>query len=246
MFFSKQKFTSDILFKDFIDIHCHLLPGIDDGSPNLEQSQKMIDDYVALGIQKVIATPHVFKELYPNTPTTIKDSFDLLMQHLEVPDTFSIKFSAEYMIDEDFIKKLNSNAAFLHFFNNYLLIEIMPYASISILDAVVFQLQTRDIIPILAHPERYFHADASIENFKVLKANGVLFQLNALALMGHYGKTVYDNAKTLLKENMYDFAATDAHHSGHLTKLKKLILNKHDFKKWDLIKENQLRFFNFI
>lgn len=245
MFFLKKKVPSAILFQDLIDIHCHLLPGIDDGSYNLEQSLKMLEVYADLGIKKIFATPHIFKELYPNTPDTIKASYDSLFLNAEATLSFSISYAAEYMIDEDFIRNLNyKHTPLLCIYNNYVLIEIMPYASLSILDEVVFQLQTRNIIPILAHPERYFHVDADFKNFELLKEKGVLLQLNALSMMGHYGKEVYLKASALFQRGLYDFVATDAHHHGHLGKLKNLELGKRDFEKWNRIKENQQQCFS--
>ena len=73
--------------KELCDIHNHLLPGIDDGSKDVDTSTKMLNAYNELGIKSVIPTPHIYKELYPNTPTTVKDAFELLKQHktLKIP-----------------------------------------------------------------------------------------------------------------------------------------------------------------
>ncbi len=75
-FFTKQKKP---LFEGLCDIHNHLLPAIDDGSKNVAMSLDMLEGFVSLGITSVIPTPHVYQDLYPNTPTTIKNAFDVLI-----------------------------------------------------------------------------------------------------------------------------------------------------------------------
>jgi len=78
------------LFEGLCDIHNHLLPGIDDGSKNLDTSTKMLHAFEALGFKSTIPTPHIYKELYPNTPTTVKDAFELLKQHKELENTIKV------------------------------------------------------------------------------------------------------------------------------------------------------------
>ena len=106
-FFAKHKKP---LFEGLCDIHNHLLPGIDDGSKGVGMSLKMLEKFDALGIASVLPTPHIYQDLYPNTPTSIKNAFDLLTEKtskIESPKVNS--YAAEYMIDEVFMKNLQSS-----------------------------------------------------------------------------------------------------------------------------------------
>ena len=90
LMFSFLKKHQKPLFEGLCDIHNHLLPGIDDGSKNLDTSTKMLHAFEALGFKSTIPTPHIYKELYPNTPTTVKDAFELLKQHKELENTIKV------------------------------------------------------------------------------------------------------------------------------------------------------------
>ena len=106
-FFAKHKKP---LFEGLCDIHNHLLPAIDDGSKSVGMSLKMLEKYNALGITSVIPTPHVYQELYPNTPTTIKNAFEILTEKTSKIESPKVNaYAAEYMIDEVFMKNLQTN-----------------------------------------------------------------------------------------------------------------------------------------
>ena len=236
-FFAKHKKP---LFEGLCDIHNHLLPAIDDGSKSVGMSLKMLEKFDALGFTSVIPTPHVYQELYPNTPTTIKNAFDKLTaktSKIESPKVSS--YGAEYMIDEVFMKNLQTCMPSLLLKDEYILVEITFFSETTILVEAGFTLLQNNITPILAHPERY-HSINTIKEYKELKNKGFLMQLNALSLLGHYGPEVKQKAEKLLKEGLYDFVATDAHNPQHLKNLQNLSLSKKQGIQWEAIREFQL------
>ena len=240
-FFAKHKKP---LFEGLCDIHNHLLPGIDDGSKSVGMSLKMLEKYNDLGITSVLPTPHIYQDLYPNTPTTIKNAFEILTEktsNIESPEIKS--YAAEYMIDEVFMKKLQTSMPSLLLNDTYILVEINFFSETTMLTEAGFTLLQNNITPILAHPERY-HLLKDINIYKELKNKGFYLQLNVLSLLGHYGPEVKQKAEKLLKEELYDFVATDAHNPQHLKNLQNLCLSKKQGIQWEGIREFQLAAFS--
>lgn len=231
-FFIKKKEQN--LFRGLVDFHNHILPAIDDGSKSLEQSLKMLKCYEALGIEKVLATPHIYQGLYSNTPKTIQDAYKVLDLKAKNNLTELIGYAAEYMVDEFFIKSLKNNAELLCCFDRAVLIEMPYFGNPEILKRVQFELQNSNYKPILAHPERYLNLK-NLTTVKDLKERGVKMQLNALSLVGLYGARVRKKAYEWLRKDVYDFIGTDAHNEGQLERLKGLQLNKKDFLIWQKI-----------
>ena len=226
------------------DIHNHLLPAIDDGSKNVGMSLKMLEGFKSLGFTSVIPTPHVYQELYPNTPTTIKNAFDILTKKTSKIESPKVNaYAAEYMIDEVFMKNLQTCMPSLLLKDEYILVEITFFSETTMLVEAGFTLLQNNITPILAHPERY-HSINTIKEYKELKNKGFLMQLNALALMGHYGPEVKQKAEKLIQEGLYDFVATDAHYPQHLKTLQNLSLSKKQGIQWEAIREFQLAEFS--
>ena len=231
------------LFEGLCDMHNHLLPSIDDGSKDVAMSSKMLEGYLALGFTSVIPTPHVYQELYPNTPETVKNAFGVLSEHcLKEENVIVPSYGAEYMVDEVFMKNLESGIPALLLKEKYILLEINFFGATTMLESACFQLQQKELRPILAHPERY-HMIEDIAAYKALKNKGFYFQLNALSLMGHYGPQVKQKAERLLQAGLYDLVATDAHHPHHLKTLQSLRLSKKQGLRWEAIREFQLERF---
>lgn len=232
------------LFEGLCDIHNHLLPGIDDGSKDVNSSAEMLNEFEALGFKSTIPTPHIYKELYPNTPETIKNAFDLLKKDENSKNIVKINsYAAEYMVDEVFMKNLEEASPLLLLNDTYILLEINFFGKTTMLKSACFSLCQKNITPILAHPERY-HMIKDISEYQNLKNQGFYFQLNALSLLGQYGPEVKQKAEKLLKEGLYDFVATDAHSVNDLKKLKNLSLSKKLGIQWEKIREFQLRLFS--
>jgi protein-tyrosine phosphatase len=211
-----------------IDLHSHLLPGLDDGAPDLETSLFLIKKLNELGFRKFVCTPHIFKELYPNTPATINASLQSVISALQKESTsIEVLAAAEYMIDADFdIKEELQGLP-----GDYILIEMSYLSETPNIEQIIFDLQIKGYTVILAHPERYNFYHKNLSRYQRFKDMGVLFQLNLLAVTGYYGKEVKLTADYLLKNRLYDLAATDLHHEKHLKALEHAVKNGELFKQ---------------
>lgn len=225
--FKKKNIVSDIEWLG-VDIHSHLLPGIDDGSPDVEQSVFLIKSLNELGFSKFICTPHIFQELYPNTPVTISEALDLTKEALKVADVHvELSAAAEYMVDEMF--EVEDGLMILP--NDYILVEMSYLNETPNIEKVIFDLQIKGYKVILAHPERYNFYHKAYEKFHRYREMGVLFQLNLLSVTGYYGKEVKRAAEYLLGTGCYDLAGTDLHHEKHLNALATTIKSGDLYKK---------------
>lgn len=219
--FKKKNIVSDIEWLG-VDIHSHLLPGIDDGSPDVGQSVFLIKSLSELGFSRFICTPHIFQELYPNTPETISLALEATKEALKDANiNVDISAAAEYMVDEMFKVKCD----LMVMPNNYILVEMSYLNETPNIEKVIFDLQIQGYKVILAHPERYIFYHKEHEKFHRYKDMGVLFQLNLLSITGYYGKDVQRAAEYLLKRNYYDIAGTDLHHKRHLIALTTAVQN---------------------
>lgn len=205
------------------DMHSHLLPGIDDGSPDLETSLGLIRGLAALGYRKLITTPHVLWDIYPNTTEQITESLKETQEAVAAAGiNVELQAAAEYFIDEHFEAELKAKSPLLTIGGNMVLVEFsMVMAPIDLQD-VLFQMQVQNYQPVIAHPERYIYLINRRSFFDELREAGCLFQLNLLSLTGHYGRAVAELAEYLLKNDYYSFAGTDLHSSRHLDGLQKL------------------------
>jgi len=233
-FFSKGNKVTDISWLG-VDIHSHILPGIDDGSPDVATSVVLVSALQKLGFQKLICTPHIYKDLYPNTMTTITEAKKILQEAIDVAKIeVQLEAAAEYMLDQDFEPK----SSLCELPKRHVLIEMSYLTESPNVKESIFALQIKGSIPILAHPERYTYYFKDKTKLKRFKEKGCLMQLNLLSILGYYGNDVKNLAETLLKHKMYDFAGTDLHHEKHLKALTdgvesgKLyqLLNNYEFK----------------
>ncbi len=224
VFFKKKNIPLNQFFPEgFVDIHSHLLPGIDDGAKDLGHSIELIEKMASYGIKNIITTPHVLGDVYPNSSKTIKEKEKDVQDELVKRGLEDIRFSAaaEYMLDEQFTTLLKDKDL-LTLKDNYVLVEMSYFSPPLNLYDILFDLQLQGYKPVLAHPERYVTYHSKYKEYQKLKASGCLFQLNLLALTGYYGEPVKRVTKLLLEDNFYDLVGTDAHHHRHLDNLPKI------------------------
>lgn len=204
------------------DIHSHILPGIDDGSPDIETSLRLVKGIYDLGIRKSIATPHVIGDMFRNTPETINGALKKLQDAcITAGIDIELSAAAEYMLDDYFLNLLKDKSQILTITDNIILTEQSYASPTSNLNEIAFELMTLGFKPIMAHPERYFFYHKDHEDFYHLKDMGFLLQVNLLSLTGYYGPAVAKAAKFLFKENLVDLVGTDMHHEKHLSMLQK-------------------------
>lgn len=222
-FFKKEIALNKIFTNDYIDIHSHIIPEIDDGSDSVEKSKELLTRMKSYGITNFVFTPHVLEGVWENTSSNIKLKFEKLQNSLIKSElnNLSIRYAAEYMLDNNFSKLLKAKDI-LPIKNNKILVE-MSYLNPPInLFELLFEIQMAGYEPILAHPERYNFIHKEFDLYYKLKESGCKFQLNLLSLTNYYGKHVNVAANKLLKNNMIDYIGSDTHHHNHLNALTKL------------------------
>jgi len=203
-----------------VDMHSHILPGIDDGSPDVDTSLLLVRGLYDLGIRTCIATPHIIGDLYRNTNATIEPALAALQQACTAAALpMQIRAAAEYMLDDYFMELLQSQKPLRTLQANLLLTEL-PYTSEPVnLQEMLFHIITGGYQPVLAHPERYFYFHQNFEQYKWLKDLGFILQVNLLSLTGYYGKNVARAARYILDEGLAGLVGTDLHHGRHLAAL---------------------------
>lgn len=215
-FLKSKPVLKDLIPDNHVDIHSHLLPGIDDGAKTIDDTEFLIKSLNNFGITKFITTPHVMNTIYPNSSEKITTALtttisELSEKNIQIP----LKAAAEYFMDDSFLEKLKSEKL-LTLKDNYVLVE-MSYMNPPIdLYDIIFEIQVAGYKPVLAHPERYFFYHKSIEEYLKLKKSGCLFQLNLLSTVGYYGADAAKITDVLLKKKMFDFVGSDVHHKNHI------------------------------
>lgn len=202
------------------DIHSHILPGIDDGSPNIETSLQLIEGLYNQGIKKTIATPHIIGDLYRNTPQTINAALQQVQQACSQKGiAIEISAAAEYMIDDYFIELLKKDEPLLTLHKNLLLTEIPFTSTPENLEDVIALITEKGYKPILAHPERYHFFQQNFDKYFYLKEIGFTLQVNLLSLSGYYGTKAEKAANFIFENNLANLIGTDLHHRKHLEKI---------------------------
>ncbi len=220
--FSKKRFLVDLL-AGFVDMHNHILPGIDDGAKSVQESIDLLKGFGEFGVSNFIATPHIMHNYYPNTPETIEKSLTLLKNDLlkQEMTNVAVTAAAEHMIDANFETLLEFDQV-LPIRKNYLLIE-MSYLQPAInFDNSVQKIASKRFFPILAHPERYVYLKSNSRKYRMYKEQGLLFQLNLLSLGEYYGKDVQKKAMRLVDEGLIDFLGSDIHNMNQLQNLREI------------------------
>ena len=230
-FLSKKKYNKDSRLFFNTDIHSHLCPGIDDGAKDLSTAIELISGLNRLGITRMIITPHVTDEVFPNNSISINDAFNQLLNAPLIKQlNIQLHCSAEYRIDNLLIEQLSSKSI-IPLPNDYILIENSWIQEPFNLEGFLYSLQSDyGYRPILAHPERYEYYLDDKNRLLKLHNNGVLFQTNLLSLAGRYGKKIKRFAESLLNDNLVDFIGSDLHHHIHLEEINNYVLSK-DYAK---------------
>jgi tyrosine-protein phosphatase YwqE len=237
IFKSKPK-LSELIPEGFIDIHSHILPGIDDGAENLKQTSELLNRLNKIGFSKCIVTPHTLPEIWENTTEGIKETFESTKLQLEKPlNNMLLHAASEYMINDAFLQRLQTEPL-LTLKDNYVLIEMSYMNPPLALKEIIFEIQLKGYQPLLAHPERYFFYHTNTKMYETLKKLEVQFQLNLLSSVGYHGSSVAKTAEFLLKENFIDFVGSDVHHLKHITAFENKIIIKSEKQLRDAIAKN--------
>ncbi len=228
--FFKRRLKADLSFIG-ADMHSHLLPGLDDGLEDIDTTIAFVRELHEMGYKKLICTPHILDDIYPNSPATILPKLDMVREALLANDIpVVIEAAAEYMVDPGMEQYVKSGGQLLTFGENYILIEMSYAAASPNIEEAIFTLRMRGLQPVIAHPERYNFYHQEFTYYERMIDLGCLLQINLLSLLGYYGKPIKAVAEKLLAQKMVSLVGTDMHHINHLNALKELASRKEFYK----------------
>lgn len=230
-FFTRKKETAiEPLQLDWmqVDMHSHLIPGIDDGAKSIEAAVSMIRRLQEFGLRKLVTTPHVMSEFYKNTPETIQEGLKKVRKALAKEDiSIELEAAAEYYLDEIFLEKVQKGEQLLTIGNNYVLVETGFINKPQMLFEIFFAMEMQGYKPVFAHPERYQYLLQDKKLLGELFDRDVYFQLNLLSLTGFYSKPIKNFAEMLIDEKKVKFFGTDCHNHRYLDMLETLPKSKY-------------------
>lgn len=196
-----------------VDIHNHILSGLDDGPKSLEEALLLAENAVANGVTHVIATPHHKNRRYVNSPLTVKQAAKWLNDELlERSIPLHILCGQEIYFHNDMLQNLEREILCLGDNGKYLLLELPTNYFPTFIFDILLELQFLGYTPIIVHPERYDFLKKDKQLGYELVRRGALFQVNASTILGMNGLSLQRFAKDLIKHNLVHFIASDAHH----------------------------------
>ena len=224
----KRKYEPQPIFAVLgTDMHCHMVPKVDDGSKCVEESVECLKTLKAVGYNKVIITPHFQTPRFENDEDDIKRRYEeLKKQATEMGVEIEMAgVAGEYRIDSGFYKRLE-NPRFLMVGGKYVLVELSLHQQMMGCDEMIFDMQMKGYEVILAHPERYPYLNVHGMRMEQLKNQGVFFQINVLSLGGFYGDEAKHRAYEMLERGWVEFMGTDTHNTMYAQALSDLSRNK--------------------
>ena len=234
--FGKKKILKSGLLEGMTDIHCHLLPAVDDGAENTDEALQALR---LIGVDRR-AAPFLYTSchgrLTSNRTDFLQERFERFCS--EQPTSIELRLAAEYMLDPAFSERRKEGL--LTFNGTHVLVEtsyLMPPLGFR---EILFDLQAEGYQPILAHPERYRYM--SPEDYDWLFEHGIALQLNLMSLAGTYGPSPLRRAEDLLAKSYYTFIGSDCHRRDvYERSLQHLKVSKAQLKALNLLVENNKR-----
>ncbi len=211
-----------------VDIHSHLIPGIDDGAKGIEESVFLLQQLERLGFKKIITSPHVMQDGYMNSTETILTGRDRVRRAIK-ENGIKLEFDAiaEYNIDEGMYAKIEKKDL-LVLGKNFVLVEMPFISKPAIMGDIMYKLQTAGYNVLLAHPERYsYFYENDFKTYKSLKDRNIFFQVNIGSLSGTYGKGAKFTAEKMIDDNMVNFIGSDLHGAKNIEILEKCLSLKY-------------------
>lgn len=223
------------LLEGFRDCHCHLLPGVDDGVQEMDETIQILKEWDQDGVKEVWLTPHIMEDI-PNKEEALRAKLEALQAAYN--GDIKLHLAAEHMMDGHFLKRLEQNEVMpIGEDKDKLLVETSYYTPPMNMEDIIERVKAKGYEPILAHPERYQYMDR--KDYLRWKQRGVQLQLNVPSLVGAYGFDVLRKAEWLLKENMYDYCGTDTHAARQMEYFLDSEISKKTVKKVKKLSEEQ-------
>ncbi len=196
-----------------IDLHCHPLPGIDDGVRSASEGVRLLVGLRALGFDKVVATPHVRPGVWDNRLHTRSAAREALGAELDAAGdaTPDLLLAGEHMFDDVLRDLLAKGEALTYPEGGAVLVEF-PYEDIPMrVELQLWRMVRAGVRPVLAHPERYIPVQRSDDRLEELVGAGAWLLLDVMALVGAYGRKAQTTAERILAKGLYFAACSDAH-----------------------------------
>lgn len=235
-----------------IDIHNHILFGIDDGCINIDESIILLKQMQKIGFSKIVLTPHYIKGT-TQVSNNLEKEYKLKLLKEKIKENkinIDLYLGNEIFITDDIIKLLhNENVSSINK-SRYVLIELPFENEIIGLVDILYELKYNKLIPIIAHPERYIYFQNNISKITELREEGILFQINYASILGLYGRKAKKTAKNLLKNDCVDFFGTDIHSPkktyvlDNFKKIENKIIKLIGIEKYNKIIENSNKIIN--
>lgn len=212
-----------------IDIHCHLMPGVDDGSKNLDETIAMFENAYTSGVTSMILTPHYIKGTKYNLKNSAKRQItDILREALRRADIdIAVYYGNEVYIDNNLLEMIESGEVATLANSRYVLVELPVNSEDKNAGNIFFRLKSAGYTPIIAHPERYTYIQKHPEKVMEYVKLGCLLQGNYMSLLGKYGRKAQKTLKVLLKNDAISFLGSDVHHEHneyHIPEAEKAVL----------------------
>jgi tyrosine-protein phosphatase YwqE len=216
------------------EIHCHIIPGVDDGSRSLEASIFYLKSLASFGVEEVVFTPHRIDERFENNTAIIDPIFHQLQEAAE-QERLSIKldYSFEYRLDSGFLQLMQDgkfgapSCSLRPLRGRYLLIENSFAHPFQEMDDLIYQLLDLGYYPVLAHPERYlYYAGHHGSFYKHLQEHQLEFQCNLLSFAGYYGDVAKKMVYWMLDQGYVNFLGSDLHNDEHVHRIAQFLQSK--------------------
>lgn len=228
-----------------IDIHTHILPGVDDGSKDIDESIKIIEYLYSKGITDIVLTSHYIPNTKYNYNQIARDRILTTLREKLNNDQIRLYLGNEVYLSDDVLSLLEHHEISTINNTKYMLIELPLTGCLNNLQNILCELTDYGIVPIIAHPERYQFLQKNNKRIRELLEFNCLLQCNIDSITGKYGKKAKKLMKWLLKNNLVQFVATDTHYTKEdnsldksLKKLRKIVGKA---KYEDLTLKNPLR-----
>lgn len=198
--------------KGIYDIHCHILPGVDDGSKGLEESKWMLRKEYSDGVRRIIVTPHFRYKMFEPPMQAVQKQFLRLQEAArEVGDDLKLYLGCELHASMDMVSCLKKGERLTMAGSRYVLVEFGNNDEKSYIRERVQKLKLNGYLPIVAHVERYRAAKGNMDFIEELKEQGALIQVNADSISGKDGLPMKWFTKKLMKQDLIDFIGSDGH-----------------------------------
>ncbi len=207
--FRKKYYLPEDFFQGAYDIHCHLLPGVDDGFSSAEKSLHALKKLEERGVKKMILTPHFMNNYPNNNRESISAKFETFKAEAAKACQIELRLAGEYMLESSFMEHFKQGFLTLDKAGTHVLCETSYLMYEPNFTNMLYDIMCEELQPVIAHPERYEYAGTDV--YKRWKDKRYKFQMNLLSLAGVYGEPAQEKSLFLLNEGMYDYIGSDMH-----------------------------------